>query len=63
MQWRKDTGVKVAQACMSGNKICACKNLIGHTHQMEDHDDAQSSYTLNTYTILGKEIFFIEKTY
>lgn len=30
---------------------------------MEDHDDAQSSYTLNTYTILGKEIFFVEKTY
>jgi len=27
MQWRKDTGVKVAQACMSGNKICACKKL------------------------------------
>ena len=44
-------------------KFVRAKNLIRHTHQMEDHDDAQSSYTLNTYTILGKEIFFIEKTY
>mgnify|MGYP001381002717 CR=1 FL=1 len=60
MQWRKDTGVKVAQACMSGNKICACKKL---DTTYTPNDDAQSSYTLNTYTILGKEIFFIEKTY